>query len=133
MNFKWIGLLAVLFLLSGGAGAKDISGEYAVHGIGGEPCGLYLEARADGGGRLLEYEIWLSGYFSAFNLIVSNTYSIMGDRDMEHFLEALDQYCVAQPGDMFITAISTITMVVFPERHNLSPHVDRWPKLLEER
>lgn len=130
MKYGWIpGLL----LLGGGALAKDISGEYAVHGIGGEPCSLFLEARAAGGGRLLEYEIWLSGYFSAFNLIVSNTYSIMGDRNMEHFLEALDRYCEAQPGELFIDATSNITMVVYPERHNLSPHVDRFPKLLEDR
>lgn len=129
MKFGWI---PGLFLLCGGVLAKDISGEYAVHGIGGETCGLYQEAREIGGGRLLEYEIWLSGYFSAFNLIVSNTYSIMGDRDMGHFLEALDQYCGAQPGELFINAISNITMVVFPERHNLSPHVRRFPKLLED-
>lgn len=127
------GWIAGLLLVSGVALAKDISGEFAVHGVGGEPCALYLEARAAGGGRLLEYEIWLSGYFSTFNLIVSNTYSIMGDRDMGHFLDALDQYCEARPEELFITAISTITMAVFHERHNLSPHVDRWPKLLDDR
>lgn len=129
MKFGWIpGLL----LLCHGVWAKDISGEYAVHGVGGGSCAQYLGARESGGGTLLEYEIWLSGYFSAFNLIVSNTYSIMGDRDMEHFLEALDEYCTQQPGDLFISAISNITMVVFPERHNLSPNVDRWPNLLED-
>lgn len=129
MKFGWIpGLL----LLCHGAWAKDISGEYAVHGVGGEPCAQYLGARESGGGMLLEYEIWLSGYFSAFNLIVSNTYSIMGDRDMEHFLAALDEYCTQQPGDLFISALTTITMAVFPERHNLSPNVDRWPNLLED-
>ena len=132
MYFKRIGWLAVLVLLSGVAAAKDISGEYAVHGVGGEPCSLFLEARAEGGGRLLEYEIWLSGYFSAFNLIVSNTYSIMGTRDMGHFLDALDQYCSELPGELLITAISSITMTVFPERHNLSPHVERWPKILDD-
>lgn len=130
MKTAWI---AGLVLLSGAALAKDISGEYAVHGVGGEPCGLYLEARAAGGGRQLEYEIWLAGYFSAFNLIVANTYSIMGDRGMEHFLEALDQFCMAQSGELFITAVSNITMVVFPERHNLSPNVNRWPKLLDDQ
>ena len=81
---------------------------------------------------MLEYEIWLSGYFSAFNLIVSNTYSIMGDRDMEHFLVALDEYCAAYRDELFVSAISSITMLVFPERHNLSPHVRRWPNLLED-
>jgi hypothetical protein len=131
--FMKSGWMTGLFLLCGGAMAKDISGEYAAHGVGAEPCALYLEARAAGSARLLEYEIWMSGYFTAFNLIVSNTYSIMGDRDMEHFLDALDRYCAAQPGDLFVTALSGITMLVFPERHNLSPHVDRWPKLLEDR
>jgi hypothetical protein len=130
--FMKTGWIAGLLLLPGAVPAKDISGEYAVHGVGGEPCSLYLETRAAGGGRLLEYEIWLAGYFSAFNLIVSNTYSIMGDRDMAHFLDALDQYCADQPGELFVSAISNITMLVFPERHNLSPHVNRWPSLLED-
>ena len=132
MFFMRIAWLAALCLLASGAAAKDISGEYAVHGVGAEPCALYLEARQAGGGRLLEYEIWMSGYFSAFNQIVSNTYSIMGDRNMGHFYEALDQYCGAQPEELFVSALAQITMLVFPERYNLSPHVRRWPNLLED-
>lgn len=112
--------------------AKDINGQFAVHGVGGEPCSEYQASRAAGGGRELEYEIWLSGYFSAFNQIVSNTFSIMGDRGLEHFLAALDEYCAAQPDALFIDAIAGIAMVVFPERQNLSPDVDRWPSLMEE-
>lgn len=111
------------------AEAKDISGEFAVHGVGAEPCTAYLESRAAGAGQILEYEIWLAGYFSAFNLIVSNTYSIMGGRGMEVFWQALDEYCNAKPEALFVTAISTVTMAAFPERQNLSPYVDRWPSL----
>ncbi len=126
------GCALILLWLAGNATAKDIGGEYAVHGVGGEPCSTYQSARNAGGGRQLEYEVWLSGYFSAFNLIVSNTYSIMGERGIEQFIEALDEYCAAHLDELFVTAISSITMVVFPERQNLSPYVDRWPSLVDE-
>lgn len=111
------------------AWAKDIGGQYAVHGVGADTCQHYLAAREQGGGTLLQYEIWLAGYFSAFNLIVSNTYSIMGQRSLEEFWVALDEYCGANPDELFVVAISTVTMVVYPDRQNLSPHVDRWPSL----
>ena len=123
-------LLGLIWL--GSAGAKDIGGEYAVHGVGGDTCQLYVAARAAGGAQQVQYEIWLAGYFSAFNLIVSNTYSIMGKRGVEHFLDALDQYCEQSPDDLFIEAIAAVTMVVFEERQNLSPYVDRWPSLIEQ-
>lgn len=130
MKQLWIFILAALCCTA--AQAKDIGGEYAVHGVGAEPCTQYSTVRAQNGNLTLEYEIWLSGFFSAFNLIVSNTYSIMGERGMDEFLVALDDYCAQRPDELFITAISTVTMVVFPDRRNLSPYVDRWPSLLEE-
>ncbi len=129
---KQVWIFLVLVCAAAAPQAKDIGGEYAVHGVGGLPCTQYTEVRSQDSNLTLEYEIWLSGYFSAFNLIVSNTYSIMGDRGMDQFLEALDDYCAQRPDELFITAISTVTMAVFPDRKNLSPYVDRWPSLLEE-
>ena len=126
----WLALGLLLSMST--AMAKDIGGQYAVHGVGAEPCTQYLAARDKGGGPELEYEIWLGGYFSAFNLIVSNTYSIMGDRSVADFFEALDEYCDSKPDTLFIVAVSEVLMVVFPERYNLSPHVDRLPNLLED-
>jgi hypothetical protein len=116
--------LAVIFVSSVGitpSVARDIDGEFVVFNSGTNTCTDFLSARHDGNLRLEPYHEWLSGYLSAFNLIVVNTYDITGDSNYIEIIRWLDQYCQQNQDLSFANASAALTMALYPERRNLAP------------
>ena len=82
-----------------GVYGKDVDGEFAVFSVGGKSCADYLRARSGGGRTQHDFTTWMQGYLSAFNLIVPNTYDILG-----RVVSSLTAGCVDVPRDGGSTA-----------------------------
>ena len=121
--------LAILLLTAvPGAYGKDVDGEFAVFSVGGKSCTDYLRARSGGGRAQHDFTTWMQGYLSAFNLIVPNTYDILGDRDFDKIVAWLDSHCLENRDDTFVNATALLTINLFPGRRNLAPGKDNQAK-----
>ena len=102
--------------------AKDIDGEFIAFSVGTGSCKNYLAARQAGGSSFQTYKDWLSGYLSAFNLIVANTYDIVGKRRYKQLIRWVDRYCNKNQQQAFVNAAAQLTVKLFPSRLNLAPN-----------
>ncbi len=115
--------------------AKDFDGEHAVFGAGAQNCGDYLTSRRQGPVETQQYTDWVFAYFSAFNVIVNNTYDITGERGSNEILNWLDNYCSGSRRTLFVSAVADLTQRLYPQRANISPSSDnkaKWEGLLKE-
>lgn len=116
-----------------GAIAKDVDGEFAVFSVGGKSCAEYLQARQGGGRAQHDYTTWMLGYLSAFNLIVPNTYDILGNRDLDKAVQWLDGHCADNHQTSFVNATALLTINLFPARKNIAPNKDNRAKWSGEK
>lgn len=107
------GLLAASF----SASARDFEDSYAVYGAGGDNCSTYLEAMEKGDKELDYFVDWVVGYFSAFNVIMPNTYDLMGETDFPTAQRWLERDCRRYPKQLFITAVIKLSEVLYPMRY----------------
>lgn len=121
-------IVSLIFtMLSTTVSAKDIDGQFAVYGIGSNSCTQYSQSRV-AGKTINEYVTWMEAYLSAFNLIVSNTYDIAGGRNLDEFVDWMDDHCKDNPDQAFVNAVATLTTVLYDSRMNLSPQKDNAAK-----
>ncbi|MEM7206547.1 MAG: hypothetical protein AAF434_01870 [Pseudomonadota bacterium] len=126
-------ILACTFSLP--AIAKDSDGEHAVFGAGSEQCDTYLKARRAGPDASRPFVEWTFAYFSAFNVLVNNTYNIVGEREARDVMNWLDNYCGGSRRSLFVTAVADLTQRLYPQRANISPdsnNKEKWENLLED-
>ena len=125
-------ILCCLILIFGVStlAAKDIDGEFVVFSIGAASCSDYLQARRNESTSIESYRQWLSGYLSAFNLIVVNTYDIVGDYKYKQIIDWLDRYCLQNQTVTFVNASAALTISLYPDRRNLAPNKDTSNKWL---
>ncbi len=126
-------LFLALICLAAGAPvqARDIDGQFAVFGAGGENCAGYLVARERGGIAERWYVDWLGGYLSAVNNAAADTYDILGNRGFDDILAWLDGYCSVSPETNFTNAAADMTSLLYDERANFSPVKDgNWNKFV---
>lgn len=103
------------------AQAATKEGSYATYGHGGNSCGAYLEALNKGrSGRGYneenEYIVWARGYLSAYNHYMSNTYSILGQTDLEGAMAFIEKYCRENPLSPFSEAVEELVIRLYPNR-----------------
>lgn len=121
MKSKYI-LAALAILMTSTIHAKDYKEQFATYGIGSEPCSSYTDARKRGGHIEDGYRQWLSGYVSAFNLIVSSTtFDIFGSTDFEGMIGWLDNRCTKYPRANLTNTVARFTEIVFPYRKQVKP------------
>ncbi len=90
------GLLILAFLtpallVPGIAFSADSGGNYAVWGVGKKSCFKYTKAReAEEYNNYLNY---MKGFFTAFNMLQENTYSVSGKMTFNEILDWMDDYC----------------------------------------
>ncbi|MFW2374126.1 MAG: hypothetical protein ACN4GM_13460 [Gammaproteobacteria bacterium] len=114
-------LLVTLFLLQQTfVQARDFEHGYAVYAAGSEPCAQYLVAEQQGGGEYDYYINWLIGYFSAFNVIMPNTYDILGENEFTMVQNWLKDHCRKFPKELFVNAAARVTEVLYPTRYQSS-------------
>ncbi len=111
--------------------AKDIDQAYKVYGAGSFTCKQYLHARHQDPVAEIKFRHWLAGYITAFNLIVVNTYNIMGTYDFNKALKWLDRRCRSDKKAIIANAVAEMTTILYPDRVNINPQADnkaKWAK-----
>lgn len=110
-------LIISLLAASSIAGARDFEGSYAVYGAGGDSCSTYLESMKKGDREQDYFTDWVVGYFSAFNVIMPNTYDLLGETSFPDVQRWLERDCGRYPRQLFITAVIRLSEVLYPMRH----------------
>ncbi|MCW8936036.1 MAG: hypothetical protein OQK98_15080 [Gammaproteobacteria bacterium] len=97
--------------------ARDFEGGYAVYGAGADSCKAYLDSMK-AGGRQQDYFIdWTIGYLTAFNVIMPNTYNILGESEFAETQGWLQRHCNRYPKQLYINALIKLTEVLYPLRY----------------
>ena len=113
--------------------ARDLDGQYAVFGVGGEDCATYLVARDRAGEVERWYHHWLAGYLSAVNNAGASTYNILGEKSMADILDWLEGYCAANPNSNFANAVADMVGILYADRHNIAPGKEGgWNKVVNQ-
>jgi len=96
--------------------ARDFEGGYAVYGAGGESCKVYLKSMQSGQRQdyFIDYTI---GYLTAFNVIMPNTYNILGESGFDETQGWLQRHCNRYKNQLFINALIKLTEVLYPLRY----------------
>jgi len=97
--------------------ARDFEGAYAVYGSGGDSCKAYLESMKSGGQKQDYFIDWTIGYLTAFNVIMPNTYNILGETDFAESQGWLQRHCNRYPKQLYINAMIKLTEVLYPLRY----------------
>jgi hypothetical protein len=110
-------LITSLLAASFTAGARDFEDSYAVYGAGADSCSTYLESMEKGGKEQDYFIDWVVGYFSAFNVIMPNTYDLLGETDFPTAQRWLERDCQRYPKQLFISAVIKLSEVLYPMRY----------------
>ncbi len=108
------------------AAARDVNGRYAVFGAGNRTCSQYLQATRQGGAAIRPFDDWLLGHLSAYNLLVANTYDMLGHTDFAHFDQRLQRDCRQHPRSRLVAAVARVMDDLYPQRANISPRHSGW-------
>lgn len=127
-----IAALFALTLHGGAVDARDVNGNYAVFGVGSTPCADYLAARDAGGIEEEKYIEWISGHLSAYNLLLVNTYNMLGEGNAFALLARLDSHCRREREQPFVQAFAIQMENLYEARANLSPDSSGWQDWLED-
>lgn len=106
-------------LAAGRAGATDQQGRYFMMGPGQSACRDFVTAleRQDA----MVFAAWVSGYMTAMNLALPDTYSIGGHSNDEQLMRSLGNWCQANPDQLFGTAALRLVQGLKANRLRLPP------------
>lgn len=122
----------VLYIFTPLVLAKDVEGRFATFGLGAEKCQIIINSQSiDSLNENQQLKSWVSGYFSAINLMFDNTYNIIGKTSLDGINSWLRQYCAQNENDLVITALTVLTQELYQDRVNFSPETkgmtwDKW-------
>jgi hypothetical protein len=112
--------------------ARDVNGNYATFGVGSQTCADYLDARDTGGESEQLFMEWTAGHLSAYNLLLVNTYNILGETSTFDMLAHLDSYCRQNQDAAYIQALAVQIESLYDVRANLSPAHSGWKDWLKD-
>ena len=127
-----IAALLTLALQCTAIDARDVNGGYAVFGVGSASCVEYLAARDTGGLEEVKFIEWISGHLSAYNLLLVNTYNMLGNDDAFALLARLDSHCRREREQPFVQAFAVQMENLYETRANLSPDTSGWKDWLND-
>ncbi len=106
----------LISLITQNAIAADKNGRYWIYGVGRQTCETYLEARTTGDYSEISYKNWISGYVTASNRSLENTYTLLGDDDFQGALDWIDKYCKKNTKNSIYMAVENLRAVYYPKR-----------------
>ncbi|TNF36099.1 MAG: hypothetical protein EP315_04650 [Gammaproteobacteria bacterium] len=109
--------LVLMVVMSLPAQARDFEDAYAVYGAGAQPCSTFVAASEQGGREQDFFLDWMIGYLSAFNVIMPETYDILGDNGFPLAQRWLEDHCRKFPRELFVNAMARLTEVLYPTRY----------------
>ena len=83
------------------AASKDRDGNFTVKGVGVLDCKAYLAAANGGEHELAQYAGYLTGYISAYNEHVPDTFDLLPWQTVETLMKLMLRRCTQMPGANF--------------------------------
>ncbi|MCW9014693.1 MAG: hypothetical protein OQL06_12990 [Gammaproteobacteria bacterium] len=117
MLIRILPVLMSILVFQPNAVARDFEDGYAVYGAGAQACSTYLQAIKKGGKEEDFFIDWMIGYLSAFNVIMPNTYDILGETDFATSQRWLENHCRQYPRELFVNAMARLTEILYPTRY----------------
>ena len=109
-------LLLVLLLTSTVVWGEDNDGFYLV--VTKISCGQYINERQNTQGGPYHRTKWfVMGYLTAYNRLVPETNSILGNTDVEGVMLWLENYCKTHSLKTISTGLVQLTIELYPNRH----------------
>ncbi len=102
------GFLAGCLALAGPVGARDVRGLFTVKGVGVLDCAAYIEAAEAGDEQLAHFAGYVTGYVSAYNEHVAETYDLLPWQHMDTVMIVILQRCRKDPTRNFGLAVSEV-------------------------
>ncbi len=114
-------ILAVVVAVAAGAGsgpalAASASGQFAVKGVGQEPCSTYLEAQSDQDADYREYGHYIAGYLTAANRLLDDTVDVTSWESLDVVAAYVVRLCRQKPDVRFVEAIEGVLAILMPHR-----------------
>ena len=110
-------VLGCAMLMATPAAAVDEKGSYAVRGIGSDRCDALTAAMtAKDRTKLERYAVWLLGYLSASNRLISKTFDAVPSLAATDVLGMVALVCKNQPAVLVDTAASQALIMLSPIR-----------------
>ena len=111
--------ILVLVLVAGPGSATDQQGRYFMMGPGQAVCRDFVAAIQQQ--DAIVYAAWLSGYMTALNLALPDTYHIGGRSTDDQLMQGLTDWCQANPDQLFGAASLTLVQSLKPNRLRQPP------------
>ena len=111
---KLFTLFFSLVLFTPASHAVDVTGNYAVWGLGSKACFGYNGAVA--ADDINNYKHYMKGFLTAYNIFTEKTYSITGKMKENQVLEWITNFCEENPMSSFENALVTFTFEHYDKR-----------------
>ncbi len=120
-------LLALTLLMPASISkAADIEDHYVIWGLGQNSCYSYNQARA--ADNFEHYKGYVTGYITAYNAFMPETYNIVPDMETNAVIAWLDAHCADSQTMSFADAMHALVDEMHEKRQKASPANDaRWP------
>lgn len=110
---RWLAPFVLALLLGNQAVAADGAGQFAVRGIGGQPCSVWIgildgtdeTQRREG---IVAFQSWIAGYITAINRSTAATYDAMPFLDMVNVLAIVVNECRAVPNELLEGTVNRV-------------------------
>lgn len=109
----------ILLALSSASFAADKNGNYAIWGSGARSCAAFLNNV--GTDKEKVFRDYTTGYLTAFNALVDDTFSISNKDTMDDIFDFLQEHCELKKIDSFDAALIEYTASKFKSRKKRSP------------
>jgi len=121
MKYLLATLLAMLITTACASNfAADMRGRYMEHGVGMNSCAVYVNAKSNPT-EMMYFRDYISGFFTAINIFIADTYSIINHTDPEQTFSWLDTYCIQNPSTHFAVALAFLAKELIPTRLRTRP------------
>jgi hypothetical protein len=124
IDWAALAVLCVCALLGEARAQWDSKKDYPIRIHLTRGCSDYLKARSDttpqGTVDNTAYHFFVAGWFSALNMTLPDTVSVLPGGSTEAAMQWLENYCKANPFEPFVTAVVALTHDVYPKREKAS-------------
>lgn len=111
------GALVLAASINSGAIAATAAGKFSVRGVGGDRCEAVSAAfKAKNNAAVARYVAWSTGYTSAFNRLVTQTFDSVPMKDGRDLLALTLSFCNANPKEQFEGAMFQVVRALGPLR-----------------
>jgi len=115
--------------MSAQAPARDVQGLYKVQGLGLDACSSFLETPEK---RRALYYSWITGYLTAYNYLVKDTYSIAEYSGLARTDQWFEKYCTDNPTQLLHQGARQFVTELYRVRLKAKP-VPKKPSEFPER